>query len=369
MAVVALVPVLLIATIRGPAPPGARTAAADLGRELLLGFRTIGLDARVRLLISLYTLVSLVAGVLNVLVVTVSFEFLDFGKSGVGFLNSALGGGGFLGAIAALALASRRRLAGAFGVGILLWGLPIALVAASREHAAALGLLALVGVGNTVVDVAALTLLQRSVPNEVLGRVFGVVEALVVASIGVGAILAPALIGAAGIQAALVATGCVLPAAAALSWRRLAAIDRAAEAPERKLELLRGSPIFQPLPVETLEALAAHLVPEHAERGSIVIRAGEPGDRFYIVDKGHVEVRRNGRRIALLGPGDFFGEIALLRATPRTALVVARDEVDLYTLGRDDFVAAVSGHPDSARVADAVVSRRLRALRWAPAPA
>jgi CRP-like cAMP-binding protein len=89
------------------------------------------------------------------------------------------------------------------------------------------------------------------------------------------------------------------------------------------------------------------------------IRQGDHGDRFYVVESGRVCVSVDGSSGRELGPGDSFGEIALLRDVPRTATVEAETEVVLQTLEREDFLEAVTGHPPSARAADAVVGARL----------
>lgn len=344
-----------------------RTTASDaprsLGQEALAGFRTIAVEPRLRLVVGLYSAQTLVAGALNVLIVVLALDLLEAGEAGVGYLNSAVGAGGLLGGAFALALAGRRRLGADFGLGLVLWGVPIALIAVWPEQASTLLLLGVLGVGNTIVDVAGLTLLQRAVPDDVLARVLGVLESLVVGTIGLGAILAPLLIGGLGIRGALVATGAFLPLLAALTWRQLTALDARAQVPEEQLAFLRSVPIFTPLPPATLEHLASSLRPEHAAAGAPVFRQGEPGDRFYVVRRGEVDVTMDGRRLSTLGPGGYFGEIALLRAVPRTAGVTARTDVELYSLDRDEFIAAVTGHPESAAAADAVVGARLGSLR------
>ncbi|MGH3033479.1 MAG: cyclic nucleotide-binding domain-containing protein, partial [Gaiellaceae bacterium] len=344
---------------REPDGPAARQGFA---REALAGFHAIAVEGSLRLLVGLYAAQTLVAGALNVLILVAALELLDMGESGVGLLNSAVGVGGIVGAGAVLALVGRRRLAADFGAGLVLWGVPIALIGLWPEPAVALVLLGVVGVGNTVVDVAALTLLQRAVADEVLARVFGVLESLVVGTIGLGAILAPLLIAVFGIEGALIATGALLPVLAALFWRRLAALDAETAAPEG-LALLRSVPIFTPLPAATLEHLAASLVPVRVEPGRDVMRQGEPGDRFYVLKAGEVDVTIDGRRVSKLGPGSYFGEIALLRAGPRTATVTARDSAELMALEREEFIAAVTGHPASAEAADAVIGARLGGLR------
>jgi MFS family permease len=353
----------LVLGIESSRPERGEAEVSGILSEALAGFRAILGEARLRLVVALYAAQTLVAGALNVLIVVMALEVLDLGSSGPGFLNAAVGVGGLVGALLALALVGRQRLAGDFGVGLLLWAIPIALIGVWPHEAPALVLLAVVGIGNTLVDVAALTLLQRAAPDEVLARVFGVIESLLVGAIGLGAILAPVLVSAFGADGALIATGAFLAVLAVVSWPRLTRIDAEVAVPERELALLMNLPLFAPLPSATVEHLARSLQPVGVAAGEHIVREGEPGDRFYIVATGEVEVAAEGKPLRALGPGEYFGEIALLRKVPRTASVVAKEDSDLLTLDRDEFVAAVTGHPESREAADAVIGARLGTLR------
>jgi len=332
-------------------------------REALAGYGTVARDARLRLVIGLYGAQTLVAGALNVLIVVAALELLDLGKAGIGYLNSAVGVGGLLGGFAALTLIGRSRLASDFGAGLIVLGLPIALIGVFPETAAALLLLGIVGVGTTIVDVAGVTLLQREVSDDVLTRVMGVVQSVFVGTLGIGAVLAPLLISVLGVRGSLIATGLLLPALAVLAWRPLRGIDATVAAPPRSLELLRGIPIFAPLPSPTVEQLAAHVVPLNVKAGEVVIRQGETGDRFYIVARGRLEVEVDGKPGEVLAEGDSFGEIALLRDVPRTATVRAQSDAELLALDRDEFLGAVTGSAESAEAAHAVAAARLSTLR------
>jgi MFS family permease len=322
------------------------------------GFKAIAAERRLRLVIILYSAQTVVAGALGVLVVVTALDLLDQGESGVGLLNAASGIGGVVGALIAFALVGRKRLASDFGLGIVLWGAPLALIGAWPNTAVALIALGVLGLGNTLVDVAGLTLLQRTAPPAVIGRVFGVLEMLLVGTIGLGAALAPVLIAWVGIRWALVVTGAFLPVLAALTWRKLLEIDAESKAPTEALALLGPISIFAPLPPPTLERLASQAVPVDVSAGTAVICQGDPGDRFYVIESGRFEVAVDGNQTGELGPGDFFGEIALLRNVPRTATVTAVTDGRLQALGRHAFLGAVAGHAPSARAADAVVGAR-----------
>jgi MFS family permease len=361
-AVAFVVASLLLVGLDVEAPPK-RQAEGNFIREFFGGFGAIASDRSLALIVTLYGIQTFVAGALNVLIVVASLELLDLGESGVGFLNSAVGIGGLLGAIAAFALVGRQRLASDFAFGLILWGIPIALIGIFPQPPIALILLAIVGIGNTVVDVAALTLLQRTVPDEVLTRVFGVVQSVFIGTIGLGAIMAPLAINTVGIRWALVFTGALLPVSAALTWRRISALDADVIAPTQEIALLRAMPLFKPLPVSTIDQVASSLIPVRADAGTEIIREGDHGDRFYVIDSGEVEVSAGGEQIGTMGPGDHFGEIALLRDVPRTATVTAKGDVSLYALERDEFLSAVTGHAASAEAADAVVASRLSGLR------
>jgi MFS family permease len=359
---------VIVSLIREPpraAPAHEEEAAAEAERLLhsaAAGFKAIAVERRLRLVIALYSAQTVVAGALGVLVVVTALDLLDQGESGVGLLNAASGIGGVVGALVAFALIGRKRLASDFGLGIVLWGAPLALIGAWPNTAVALVALGVLGLGNTLVDVAGLTLLQRTAPPAVIGRVFGVLEMLLVGTIGLGAALAPVLIDGLGIRWALVVTGAILPVLAAATWRRLLQIDAESE-PPAGVELLAAIPIFAPLPAPQIERLASQLVPVEVAAGDAVITQGDPGDRFYVVESGRFEVTVDGAASGELGPGEFFGEIALLRDVPRTATVKAASDGLLQALGRHEFLDAVAGHPPSARAADAVVGARLDPAR------
>jgi hypothetical protein len=259
----------------------------------------------------------------------------------------------------AAGLAGRERLAGYFGIGLLLWGLPLALTGAVTDTAVVILLLVLIGVGNTLVDVSGITLMQRAAPDEVLGRVFGAFEALAVLAMGIGSLAAPLLVSTVGERGALVVAGLILPVVLVPLWRPLVRIDATSESFTDEVELLRTVPIFAPLPVPELERLAKALAPVHVVAGSTVFLQGEKGDLFYVIRSGSAEVEADGRRVRVLGPGESFGEIALIRDVPRTATIRALTDVELLALERDVFVATLTHHPDSAAAAGSIVAARL----------
>ena len=348
--------------------PGAKAAPAkrepsSITDELLAGFRTIARERRTRVLVGLFSAQTFVDGMLNVLIVVIALKLLDTGQAGVGFLNSAVGVGGLLGALAAAALVGRGKLAADFGVGIFIWGLPIALVAVWPNQVSALVLLGIVGIGNTLVDVSGMTLLQRAAPEDVLARVFGVLESLLLVTPALGAAVAPLLLNWLGTRGALIVAGALLPLLVVPAWPALRRIDLAARVPVERLNLLRGNPIFAPLPESTLEQLADSLEPVRVPAGQEVVRQGEGGDRFYLVEEGTLDVAVDGGRVQELGPGESFGEIALLRDVPRTATVTARTDAVLYALERGPFISAVTGFGPSLSAAEGVIGMRLGPAR------
>jgi MFS family permease len=354
---------LVLGRIRAVPPGGGALGleAESIAREAVAGFRAIAAESRLRLLVGLYGAQTLAAGMLRVLLVVTALRILDLGASGVGFLNSAVGVGALAGMLVVLAVIGTRRLAGVFQLGILLWGVPLLLLGIWPSVGGALLLFGILGIGNTLVDVAGLTLVQRVAPDDVRARVFGVLESVFLGTIGIGAIVAPLLTHVFGARGALIAAGGGLAAIALPLWLPLRRLDAAVAVPEPELELLRSIPIFAPLPPVTLEQLASRLVHVRFAAADDVFRRGDPGDRFYVVAEGEVAVELDDRPAVTLGRGDYFGEIALLRDVPRTATVTARTDVELYALERNDFIAAVTGHAPSAEAADAVVGARLGA--------
>jgi MFS family permease len=331
--------------------------------EAFAGFGTVARDVRLRLIIALYGMQTLVAGAVNVLIVVLALETLGLGKGGIGFLTSAIGIGGLLGGVAALGIVARPRLGSAFGVGLILVGLPVAAVGLLPYTASAVIFLALVGFGTTIVDVAGVTLLQRSTPDAVLTRVMGVTQSVFVGTLGLGAIAVPVLIDAIGDRWTLVAVGVPVVIASAVAFPRFRRLDHETALEPAHVALLRAVPIFTPLPVAIVDQLARDATTVEVPAGIRIVIEGEHGDAFYVIANGEVDVAADGKPLQTLHSGDAFGEIALLRDVPRTATVTAASPVQLLAITRDEFLAAVTGYPESAAAAHAVAAARLGTFR------
>jgi MFS family permease len=342
------------------APPE-RVGEHAIGGELLAGFRAIREDRHLQVVIGLTGAQMFVAGALEVVIVVDAIQVLHAGNSGVGWLNTALGVGGLLGGLVGVVLTARKRLAGDFRLGLGVFGVALVLLATSNNYAAALVLFAVMGIGSTLVDVTGMTLLQRAAPPNVVGRVFGVLQSLMLAAIAVGSLITPLLISQLGPRATFVVVGVVLPALALLTWRAVAAIDAGARVAVEPLELLRAISIFAPLAPAAIERLASIAAEIQISAAAAVFEQGDAGDRFFVIADGTASVAIDGAEQAQLGRGDFFGEIALLRDVPRTATVTATEALRLYALERDDFIAAVTGYAPSREAAESIVSARLPA--------
>jgi MFS family permease len=302
-----------------------------------------------------------VAGVFEVLLVVYAYQLIDGGNAAVGWLNAAVGIGGILGVVAVAALTGRKRLAGDLGIGVVLWGAPLVLAAIWPSLALGLVIFAIIGLANTIVDVASMTLLQRSADDEVLGRVFGIMESILLGSIALGALVAPALLSALGTRGAFLATGLFLPALLVPLWPALGRVDAAGRLAREALELLRALSIFSPLPPPQIERLANAAAEVLVGAGATVFAQGDPGDRFYVIAEGDAVVLVDDVERNRLSRGDFFGEIALLRDVPRTATVIAVSPLRLYALESDTFIGAVTGYAPSREAAEGIIAARLPA--------
>jgi MFS family permease len=334
----------------------ATSAEGGVRRVLAAGFRAVARARRPRLVIGLIVAQAFVRGCLNVLIVVAAFQVFDAGGEAVGYMTAALGVGGLIGAVGAMTLGG-RRLAVTFGLSLVFWGVPIMLIAPWPNIAPAILLLAVVGAANSVEDVAVFTLLQRIVPDEVLTRVLGVLWALAMGGVALGSIAAPALVEGIGPRSAFVVVGLILPLLTLLTYGRLVEIDRAVP-PAPELELIEQVPMFAPLSIAAKERVAANLVPLSVHAGELVIRAGDTGDRFYIVSDGELDVFAEELHMTAR-QADYFGEISLLRDVPRTASVKAIVDSELYALQREDFLAAVTGVAAAHAAGHAVAEERL----------
>jgi MFS family permease len=354
---------LLVVRLRVPplasSPQAAPAVLADLRKSLGL----IRRQPRLRLMLALLTAEAAVVGALDLLFVILAISVLHRTQAWAGYLNSVCGVGAVLAAPVSATLVGRRLGLPILGAALLLSGAlaVLAVLAPGLGLAATVALLIVVGASQALLDVASRTLTQRSVPAQLLGQVFGVLEGLTMAGLAAGALLVPALVHLGGSRLALLGVAAVLPLAAAAGGRGLFGLDSGTPVPVVQIALLRSLPLFAELPTPALEGLAGALTPVTVPAGTELIRQGDPGDAYYAIAAGELDASQDGHFLRRCGRGEGVGEIALLRAIPRTATVVARTAATVYRLDREPFLTAVLGHAPTQREADRIADTRLAA--------
>jgi MFS family permease len=344
------------------------TAQAAQGRFRLRSLATDaveGMSALIRsrdprLLVGIVAALAVATGVVGVLTVPLAIDALGLGDPGVGLISTTWSVGAFLGAGVSVGFVARRSLAGpligfagGFAIAAVLFGVADAVVVAVAGAV-------IVGASITLLDVVGRTLLQRATDDRMLTRVLGVVEALWLLGYAGGSAAAPLLERWVGLFGGFLIGGGLMVVSGLVAFPGLRRIDRTAQVPERELALLARIPMFAPLPRLDLERLAWHLDRFEVAAGTEVIRQGDVGDRFYVVDAGTFEVARDGEVIATAGEGDYFGEIALLHDVPRTASVRATEPSAVWALDQEEFLATVTGLPQAESAAHAVSAERMR---------
>ena len=345
----------------------ARPAAAQapsLIRAAREGIGAVAGHRDLRLIFGLGFAQTFVRGALNVFTVVVALDLLDTGEAGVAGLSAAVGAGGIIGAVVVALLVGSRHLGRWLAIALALWGAPIALVGLVPAEAVAFAMLAVVGLANALIDVPLFSLPVRFASDDVLARAFGVFESMVALGVGLGSLVSPALIELIGLRPAIVVVGSLLPALGLLSWRRLRDLDGRLRVRDDEIGVLRGTPMLALLPVPSIEHLATRLRRRTVPAGTVLCAEGEPGTSFFVVTEGQAEALGTGGHVVnTIGPGDGFGEIALLDDVPRTATVRACGDLTVFELDRDDFLDAVAGHRPSADATRGVVARHLSHYR------
>ena len=377
LASLAFMAAALVVPIPGPPPIAAEEAAsgdegavegggeagsASLTAQVAAGIRAVRAEPSVRLLVLLLGSQYILVGALDVLYVVLAVSVLDMGEAGTGYLNAAFGAGGLIGAALTAGLVARRRLAPALGAGVITAALALGLLGLVPTVVTAFALLAVAGMGRTVLDVTGRILLQRSAPPHVLADIFSLLESLMNAGLAFGAIIVPVLVGLSGARAALIGTGAIFLLIMATTWKGLTSVDAAATVPHVEIRLLQSIPIFAPLPAPQLEGLARALTPHSVPAGTVMMREGEVGEHYCAIASGEVAVTRGGKEVARLTRGEGFGEIALIEDVPRTATVTTTQPTEVYDLEKEPFVLALTGHASARSAASGVVTKRLDEL-------
>jgi hypothetical protein len=309
-------------------------------------------------MVGLLTADAIVVGALDLLVVILAISVLGRPQAWAGYLNFALGAGAVLAATVSVTLVGRRLGVPILGSAFMLSGALVAL-AFGLGVPGTVALLAVAGASRALLEIASRTLLQRSVPVRLLARVFGVLEGMMMAGYALGALLVPGLVYLGGSRLALLGVAAVLPLAAAAGGHALISLDAEAPVPVVEIALLRSLPLFAELPSPGIEGLAAALTPVEVPAGAVLIRQGDPGDAYYAIAAGELDIQQDGHFLRRCARGDGVGEIALLRDVPRTATVTAHTAAAVYQLNRQPFLTAVLGHAPTHRQASRIADARL----------
>jgi predicted MFS family arabinose efflux permease len=366
-----LLSALLVSRIRARSEPVDVTQEGSVGpfRQMLVGAQAIVSSGAARLLVGYSVLASFVYGVDTVQFLFISREQLGTGSKGYGYLLAGLGVGGVAAAGLVNRIAAWPRLGTAILVGMAVYCLPTLLFLTVNVPVGAFAIEAVRGAGTLVVDVMAITALQRSMPKDKLARVFGAFFTFVLLAITLGALITPQVLDHTSLDTTLWLAGVGIPAVAVLGWPMLRRMDNAnvarLAAIEPRIAVLQRAAILAEASRGVLERLAAGATELDVEAGQPVVTQGEEADAFYVIEDGGMAVSSHGedgveKQLPALSPGDYFGEIGLLEQMARTATVTANRPSKVLRVGGDDFLDALSSGSASVALLEGARTRLAR---------
>ncbi len=357
----------LVSRMKARSVPTDVTAAGGPLRQIVVGVRAITGSWSAAILVSFTILTTALYGTDTVLFVFLSKDKLGTGATGYGYLLVALGVGGIIASFFVNRLAALPRLSVVLAVGMVAYAAPTAILVGVHSPAIAFAVEVVRGLATLVVDVLAVTALQRSLAPELISRVFGVFWALAIAGLAAGAFVTPFLLHGIGLNGTLYAAAFAVPVLVVLSYPRLAAVDKTASG--RALEfapritLLESLHIFAAAPRAVLERLAAAATESTVAAGTVIISEGAEADALYVLVSGEVEVLAEGelrsgpQHIRFMQSPAYFGEIGLIERIARTATVRAVTESVLWRIEGETFLSALNESTPSKGLVQAVAGR------------
>ena len=361
---------LMLSFVRTRSTPTDVTGDGGPLRQMTVGIRAL-LSSKTALLLTAFPIATtMLYGVDTVLFVFLSKEKLGTGAEGYGYLLVALGVGGLIAAAFVNRLASMPKLSLVLAVGMIGYAAPTAALLVVHSPTVAFVIEVVRGVATLIVDVLAMTALQRSLAPELISRVFGVFWAVIIAGLSLGAFVTPFLLRYAGLDATLVLDAVVVPGLVVVAYPRLASLDRIvsreAEVLAPRVRVLEQLGLFAAASQNVLERLAKSIDEVVIESGTPVVREGEDADALYVLVDGRVDVTAHGEKgrtdkhIRFMKSPSFFGEIGLLQGIPRTATVTTTEPTKLWRISGDDFLAALTETPLSASATSGMTIRLKR---------
>ena len=295
---------------------------------------------------------------MQVLTVILAINVLHAGESGNGYLNAAIGVGGLIGALGSGVLVLRRSLGAPLLIGAVTFGVGLVALGAIPVLVVALVTIAVAYAGALLLDVVLTTIFQRVVPDELRGRWLGVFVTAATLAGAAGALALPFFVVHVGAAPTLGVCGLVVVVSTVAG---LALIGKAATREPSRFEATLAEvaklPLFSGVPSSRLETALARVHEAAVEAGQVIVRQGDPADRFYMIASGSFVVTQQATPTAPLvvlrhlGANDVFGELGLLRESPRSATVAAESDGVLLELAGKDFLELVgAGGPLRGRL-------------------